>query len=552
MSRIELDRVRLDYPVYESRYRSLRHRLVQSLPVGGRFAEGDGGKGLAVRALSDVSLSIGKGDRLALVGHNGAGKSSLLRLIAGVYEPTAGRIVVDGRVSPIFGVGLGMDQDLTGRENIRLRGMVLGLSPKEIEARMEEIAAFSELGDFLDVPLRTYSSGMHLRLAFAVSTSIDPDILLLDEWIGAGDQAFLEKARARLLDLVGKANILVVASHRLSMLTEICNRAVLLEHGQLVEEGAVESIVERYRKPPKGTVATRPAVRKPATPPKPAAAPKPAPVAKPVTVPKPAVVPATGKAPDFLGIGAQKCGSTWLYQHLRGHPGIFFPPNKEIHYWDRNRSRGRDWYERHFSEAKEGQRKGEITPAYAILPRETIVEVQSAYPDLRLIYIIRNPVERAWSAACMMLPRAEMTLDEASDSWFIDHFRSGGSTQRSDYEACLRNWFASYPPERILLILYDDLVTNPAAILHQCYAHIGVSACAHQVTEQELRQKVFEGPGYPLRPSLRRYLTDMYAPKIDALEKFIGRDLGAWRAANEAALSSTPQLPQGPQLARSS
>jgi ABC-2 type transport system ATP-binding protein len=202
-----------------------------------------------VEALSDINLELRAGDRLGLIGHNGAGKSTLLRVMAGVYEPGVGRVCRKGRVAPMFDVSLGMDPDSTGYENIRLRGLFLGLTSKQIRALADDIADFSGLGDFLNMPIRTYSSGMHMRLAFSVSTSVEPEILLLDEGITAGDAAFLEKADRRVEELVSKAGILVLAAHSRELMERVCTRAALLEQGRIVEEGPVSETFDAYLGP---------------------------------------------------------------------------------------------------------------------------------------------------------------------------------------------------------------------------------------------------------------------------------------------------------------
>jgi ABC-type polysaccharide/polyol phosphate transport system ATPase subunit len=244
MSMISLANVCVAFPVYGSRQLSLTNRLL-STTSGGRIGS-DSHSRTVVEALFDISLELRAGDRLGLIGHNGAGKSTLLRVMAGIYEPGAGRVCRKGKVAPLFDVSLGMDPDSTGYENIRLRGLFLGLTNKQIRAIADDIADFSGLGEFLNMPIRTYSSGMHLRLAFSVSTSVEPEILLLDEAIAVGDAAFVEKANRRVEELVRKAGILVLASHSSSLMERVCNRAILLEHGRVVEEGPVSETFKTY------------------------------------------------------------------------------------------------------------------------------------------------------------------------------------------------------------------------------------------------------------------------------------------------------------------
>jgi ABC-2 type transport system ATP-binding protein/lipopolysaccharide transport system ATP-binding protein len=212
---------------------------------GGRIGT-DGASHVVVRGLQDVSAEVAHGERVALVGRNGAGKTTLLRVMAGIYEPVGGTAMIDGKVAPLFDVGLGMDPESSGYENILLRGLYLGLSRAEIRAKADEIAAFTELGPFLNLPLRTYSAGMQTRLAFAVSTSIDPEILLLDEGVGAGDAAFLEKAKHRLDAVVARAGILVVASHSEVLVRRLCSKAILLDQGSIVAMGPIEEVLDRY------------------------------------------------------------------------------------------------------------------------------------------------------------------------------------------------------------------------------------------------------------------------------------------------------------------
>lgn len=247
MSSIRLDKVSVEFPLYGGAARSLRNRIVSSA-TGGRIGSDERARS-CVRALSQVSFSVEHGERVALVGHNGAGKTTLLRVLAGIYAPQAGRVAVLGRLAPLFDIGLGMDGEATGYDNIRLRGLYLGLTRREIESRIDEIADFTELGGFLDMPIRTYSAGMQARLAFAICTSVDPDILLLDEGIGTGDAAFMAKADARLARFVARAGILVLASHSGGLLSRLCTRALRLDQGRLVDDGPLDQVLQRYQPP---------------------------------------------------------------------------------------------------------------------------------------------------------------------------------------------------------------------------------------------------------------------------------------------------------------
>ncbi len=243
MTAIRVEGVSVSFPIYGGAARSLKNRLMASA-TGGRVGS-DARARTVVNALEDISLTIEHGERVAFIGHNGAGKTTLLRVLSGIYPPLTGRVTVEGRIAPIFDIGLGMDPDATGYDNIRIRGLYLGLSRRDVERRIADIAEFTELGPFLDMPMRTYSAGMQTRLAFAVSTSVDPEILLLDEGIGAGDAGFMQRANARLRKFVERSGILVLASHDAGLLGELCHRAIRLEHGRIVDDGDYAEVVAR-------------------------------------------------------------------------------------------------------------------------------------------------------------------------------------------------------------------------------------------------------------------------------------------------------------------
>ncbi|WP_404290567.1 ABC transporter ATP-binding protein [Microvirga sp. RSM25] len=245
MALLRLENVTLDFHVLENRG-SGKRKVVHSNAVGGQLATGTAGY-LRVRALDDVSLRLEPGDRLALLGHNGAGKSTLLRVMARLYEPTQGEVAVEGRVAPLLNLGFGLDMEATGYDNILIRGLFLGMSRAEIKRKMESIAEFSELGEFLDLPMRTYSSGMRARLAFAVSTHVENDILLLDEVVATGDAAFLRKANEQLEGFMMQSKIMVLASHSNAVLRDLCNKALLLEHGRVKALGTVDDVIEVYK-----------------------------------------------------------------------------------------------------------------------------------------------------------------------------------------------------------------------------------------------------------------------------------------------------------------
>jgi ABC-2 type transport system ATP-binding protein/lipopolysaccharide transport system ATP-binding protein len=244
-ARVTLDAVAVSFPIYQAGSRSLKKRVLFR-GTAGRIAR-DANQRIIVEALRGVSLSLRKGDRLALVGSNGAGKTTLLRVIAGIYEPAQGAVTTRGRISPMFDVNLGIDPELSGFDNIRTRGLLLGLSPGAIERHMPDIAEFTELGDYLDMPVRTYSSGMMLRLGFAVATCFEPEILLMDEWILAGDAHFMAKAELRIQGFVARASVLVLSSHNLDLCRRWCSKALWLEQGQIRALGAVDEVIEEYR-----------------------------------------------------------------------------------------------------------------------------------------------------------------------------------------------------------------------------------------------------------------------------------------------------------------
>ena len=235
MARIRLDDVCIDLPVFGAHSRSLKNRLI-SAATGGRLAKEAGVT--CVRALSHVNLELRPGDRVGLWGHNGAGKTTLLRVLAGAYAPTHGRVEIEGNVTSLIDLSLGMELEATGYENIALRLMMMGRDPSLARRITEEVEAFSGLGEFLDLPIRTYSSGMLMRLAFAISTSVDPEILLMDEWLSVGDEEFVARAEERLSALVDRTQILVIASHSREMLERRCNRLLILQRGLVVEEGS--------------------------------------------------------------------------------------------------------------------------------------------------------------------------------------------------------------------------------------------------------------------------------------------------------------------------
>ena len=242
---IKLDRATIDFQLFSASGRSLKNAILRR-SVGGQIATDASGHATSVKALDNVSLMLGPGTRLGLVGRNGAGKTTLLRALAGIYEPTAGTITVKGSCASMTDLTMGMDGDATGRENIFLRGVYLGLTFAEARSIEADILDFSQLGEFIDLPVRTYSSGMLLRLAFAVSTCIRPDILVMDEVIGVGDQDFFERAEKRLNALIDKTQVFVVASHDNDIIRRFCTRVIVLDHGSIAFDGDVEGGLAYY------------------------------------------------------------------------------------------------------------------------------------------------------------------------------------------------------------------------------------------------------------------------------------------------------------------
>jgi len=242
MAHIKLTDVGVEFPIHNANSRSLQLQVFSAL--GGKLARHS--RAVFVRALNGVNLDLQEGDRVGIVGHNGAGKTTLLRVLAGVYEPTQGALSIDGRLSSFTDITLGMDPEATGLDNIIFRCVFMGLSFAEARKLSPSIEEFSELGEFLRLPVRTYSTGMFLRLAFAISTSIEPEIIVMDEMIGAGDARFLEKAKRRLADLLTRVKILVVATHDSSIMESLCNKIVWLEHGEVRKIGPFTEVYPDY------------------------------------------------------------------------------------------------------------------------------------------------------------------------------------------------------------------------------------------------------------------------------------------------------------------
>jgi ABC-2 type transport system ATP-binding protein/lipopolysaccharide transport system ATP-binding protein len=234
MAHISIKDLSVEFAIFGANARSLKNTVLAQA-TGGRVMAGARDI-VSVRAIDKLNLEIRDGDRIGLVGHNGSGKTTLLRVLAGIYKPASGSVRIEGRVGVLLDPGAGMDAEATGIENIYLRGYILGMSKREIEAQIPDIADFTDLGDFLQLPMKIYSAGMQARLTFAISTALQHDILLIDEGIGAGDAAFQEKAQKRIESLFSRSSIVVLASHSDALINSYCNRKVEMNHGQLVTD----------------------------------------------------------------------------------------------------------------------------------------------------------------------------------------------------------------------------------------------------------------------------------------------------------------------------
>jgi ABC-type polysaccharide/polyol phosphate transport system ATPase subunit len=240
MARIELDKVSLTFKIRQLGRITFKEFLVRQMfrrsvnPL------------IEVRALQEVCLEARDGERIGILGHNGAGKSTLLKVLAGIYPPTHGRRLVQGRISSLFDIALGFEGDANGWENIAYRGYLQGETPRSIRAKVREIADFSELGDFLSMPVRYYSAGMMVRLAFSIATAIKPEILLVDEVLGVGDLAFQAKAQERMREMMAKAQLIVVVSHDLTSLAKVCDRGIWMDHGRVRQMGPMHEVIAAY------------------------------------------------------------------------------------------------------------------------------------------------------------------------------------------------------------------------------------------------------------------------------------------------------------------
>jgi ABC-type polysaccharide/polyol phosphate transport system ATPase subunit len=245
MPAVMLENVHVEFPIYGSQ-RSLRKAFFARATGGLIQHETTGRDRVVIKALSGISLHLKQGDRLGLVGRNGAGKSTLLKVIAGVYEPVLGYVLASGKITPCFDLLPGLDPEDTGYENVITAGLLLGMDRSEIESKIPDIEEFSELGEYLDLPVRTYSAGMVVRLGFSLATAVDPGILLMDEWIGVGDARFAERASRRLRSFIDRSSILVFASHSEELIRSWCNKAALLDAGRIAQLGGVDEIFRAY------------------------------------------------------------------------------------------------------------------------------------------------------------------------------------------------------------------------------------------------------------------------------------------------------------------
>lgn len=243
MVKIELENVSLVYPVYGADARSLKTTMLH-LATGGRIDRDS--RSISVEALKEISLQLERGDRLALIGHNGAGKSTLLKVLAQIYEPTSGKVQIKGQVNALFDIMVGMDQELNGYENIIVRGLILGLSKAEIQKIVPRVAEFSELGDFMKMPIKTYSSGMKIRLAFGIIVNVFSEILLIDEIVNVGDARFMKKAKEHMQNLIRESEIMVLSTHDTQLILQFCNKGLWLEHGKIKSIGPIDEVLAAY------------------------------------------------------------------------------------------------------------------------------------------------------------------------------------------------------------------------------------------------------------------------------------------------------------------
>lgn len=243
MAYINLDNTSVTFSIYNAKTRSVRNQLIKA--IGGRVKSID--NTVYIKALKNINLQIKQGERVGLIGHNGAGKSTLLKVLSGIYEPTEGSIEINGYVSSLTDITMGMDPESSGYQNIIMRCIFMGMNFQEAKDKVPEIIDFSELNEYINLPIRTYSTGMYLRLAFTIATAVTPDILIMDEMIGAGDADFIKKARQRSMELIAKTKIMIISSHDMQIMRDICTRAIWLEKGEIKMDGNIEEIIEYYQ-----------------------------------------------------------------------------------------------------------------------------------------------------------------------------------------------------------------------------------------------------------------------------------------------------------------
>ena len=240
MSNIKIENLSIKFRIYHDRSPSLKDYFANLFRQNRQSAFSD------FWAVKDVSFEIKAGDRIGIVGHNGAGKSTLLKALCRVYESSLGKVSVNGRIAPLLEIGAGFHPEFTGRENIYLNGSILGYSKEQLKKIEPEVIAFAELEEFIDTPVKYYSTGMYMRLAFSLATAMHPDILVLDEIFAGGDAAFMVKAKARMYEMIDKANIMIMVSHDHQLINALCNRVIWMDHGRLVVDGKPEYVIARY------------------------------------------------------------------------------------------------------------------------------------------------------------------------------------------------------------------------------------------------------------------------------------------------------------------
>jgi len=244
MTFIKLSNACVTFSVFNTKTRSVRNTLINA--IGGKVNSVD--NTIYVKALDNINLEINEGERVGLIGHNGAGKSTMLKLLSGIYEPTEGSMEVKGYTSSLTDITMGMDPENSGYDNIIMRCILMGMTFKHAKEMVKSIIDFSELSEYIDLPTRTYSTGMYMRLAFTIATSIAPDILIMDEMIGAGDAAFIEKAKIRSMELIEQTKIMVISSHDMHIMRDICTRGIWMEKGKIRMDGEINAVIEAYQK----------------------------------------------------------------------------------------------------------------------------------------------------------------------------------------------------------------------------------------------------------------------------------------------------------------